>query len=952
MPARDVCRVRVQEATPAEEPPAEEAAAETPAAGDSGQEAPPADEAAADEDAAPKPDGEQALDVDTEDTGAPAEPGQGEAAAEGGDAAAEGGDAAAEGGDAAAEGGEAATEGGDAAAEGGVAATDEGEAIVDGGETAATGGEADGEGGEAVVESTEAAAEGGDVPAAEGAEGEVEPSAPGAEAADAGEAKAADKDPLADGETQGDSGNLAEAIDAPQAEKDADAEAAGDAAMNGDPAAVTDQEGAPAPAGEVLVEADVDQVLAPLGENVAARRSDAVELEVTAAPEEGLDGVIEGSSAEHDLLGQANEALASNAASLELSRTRAVMAGATSENMENLAMRVQDLERELELCQSERDAAKEQVWEKQEELSRLQTSKASLELEVQALRGRLEKEEDQMWDGVEATSPPGLPLRGVEAESQMNKDQGWGVHDAGGGRGISPGKEGVSEQRLREELTRKNEQILELRIQVATFESEMRSTRDLLQMRSNMEMAQVRQEAEWQRQMGMAEMARNRHQAEIANAKNQRLQTALEGAVTEMRERRRDVEVLKSKLAELSSKFESSARHLIDESGLLSHLKSVKQGMDNLNREAELQIKAMDQQHQNFLEAARWAGEDEVDDLSTALPKGPAPPRASDAAGRGGGKSAAGKGDKGNPSPAKRSAEAKGPSPGKKGNNAVPAAAAADVEQGQGSPGQQPPQQQQMQQMNIPRGMHGYGNMSAGLYAGEGGYAGVLPMFQPPNGPPGHMGGGGLGAGMGMDGYGAQHFAGGAALGAGGGGPPGRFFAEANHAQHMMPPHMPPQDHHQHQQQHQHMSMMHGVHGGGYGASAVRHSGGMMGGGPYAMGVGGMVEQYGGGALAMGGGWGQQSPPQKPVEPSKPNPVDAELLQYMDDDWWREPKPDGNSCVNAYVLHSVHFDITKPCLCLFGWIALDFFCLAPLLSKTCRACLQRTRRENCNCRRV
>ena len=75
MPARDVCRVRVQEATPAEEPPAEEAAAETPAAGDSGQEAPPADEAAADEDAAPKPDGEQALDVDTEDTGALAEPG-------------------------------------------------------------------------------------------------------------------------------------------------------------------------------------------------------------------------------------------------------------------------------------------------------------------------------------------------------------------------------------------------------------------------------------------------------------------------------------------------------------------------------------------------------------------------------------------------------------------------------------------------------------------------------------------------------------------------------------------------------------------------------------------------------------------------------------------------------------------------------------------------------------
>ena len=895
MPARDVCRVRVQEATPAEEPPAEEAAAETPAAGDSGQEAPPADEAAADKDAAPKPDGEQALDVDT---GAPAEPGQGEAAAEEGEAAAEGGDAAAEGGE---------------------AATDEGEAVVDGGETAATGGEADGEGGEAVVESTEAAAEGGDVPAAEGAEGEVEPSAPGAEAADAGEAKAADageakaadKDPMADGETQGDSGILAEAIDAPQAEKDADAEAAGDAAVDGDAAAVTDQEAAPAPASEALLEADVDQVLAPLGENVAARRSDAAELEVTAAPEEGLDGVIEGSSAEHDLLGQANEALASNAASLELSRTRAVMAGTTSENMEHLAMRVQDLERELELCQSERDAAKEQVWEKQEELSRLQTSKASLELEVQALRGRLEKEEDQMWDGVEAASPPGLPLRGVEAESQMNKDQGWGVHDAGDGRGTSPGKEGVSEQRLREELTRKNEQILELRIQVATFESEMRSTRDLLQMRSNMEMAQVRQEAEWQRQMGMAEMARNRHQAEMANAKNQRLQTALEGAVTEMRERRRDVEVLKSKLAELSSKFESSARHLIDESGLLSHLKSVKQGMDNLNREAELQIKAMDQQHQNFLEAARWAGEDEVDDLSTALPKGPAPPRASDAAGRGGGKSAAGKGDKGNPSPAKRSAEAKGPSPGKKGINAVPAAAAADVEQGQGSPGQQPPQQQQMQQMNIPRGMHGYGNMSVGLYAGEGGYAGVLPMFQPPNGPPGHMGGGGLGAGMGMDGYGAQNFAGGAALGAGGGGPPGRFFAEANHAQHMVPQLMPPQDHQQHQQQLQHMSMMHGVHGGGYGASAVRHSGGMMGGGPYAMGVGGMVEQYGGGAMAMGGGWGQQSPPQKPVEPSKPNPVDAELLQYMDDDWWREPKPDGNPCI-FFSGHFSNWEILGP----------------------------------------
>ena len=55
--------------------------------------------------------------------------------------------------------------------------------------------------------------------------------------------------------------------------------------------------------------------------------------------------------------------------------------------------------------------------------------------------------------------------------------------------------------------------------------------------------AQVRQEAEWQRQMGMQELARNRHELELANAKIDRLKGALQGAVEDMRERRRDVEV-------------------------------------------------------------------------------------------------------------------------------------------------------------------------------------------------------------------------------------------------------------------------------------------------------------------------------------------------------------------------------------------------------------------------
>jgi hypothetical protein len=55
--------------------------------------------------------------------------------------------------------------------------------------------------------------------------------------------------------------------------------------------------------------------------------------------------------------------------------------------------------------------------------------------------------------------------------------------------------------------------------------------------------AKVRQEAEWQRQMGMQELARNRHELELANAKIDRLKGALQGAVEDMRERRRDVEV-------------------------------------------------------------------------------------------------------------------------------------------------------------------------------------------------------------------------------------------------------------------------------------------------------------------------------------------------------------------------------------------------------------------------
>jgi hypothetical protein len=43
--------------------------------------------------------------------------------------------------------------------------------------------------------------------------------------------------------------------------------------------------------------------------------------------------------------------------------------------------------------------------------------------------------------------------------------------------------------------------------------------------------------------MGMQELARNRHELELANAKIDRLKSALQGAVEDMRERRRDVEV-------------------------------------------------------------------------------------------------------------------------------------------------------------------------------------------------------------------------------------------------------------------------------------------------------------------------------------------------------------------------------------------------------------------------
>ena len=481
----------------------------------------------------------------------------------------------------------------------------------------------------------------------------------------------------------------------------------------------------------------------------------------------------EDASMQHDLDNQVDEALAKNAALLELSRTKAAMGGGvTSESIDDMATRVSELERALQDSQAACEAAEERALEQNEEVTRLQTSKAALQAEVSALRGKVDKEQDQMWAGVDgdeqemwsnaggvgaagealageapAGEAPALPFRDGGTRGLQAKAS-WGVYNANAGsidgaRAESAGKP-VSEQRLREELARKNEQILELRIQVATMESEMRSTRDFVQMRSEMEIAQVRQESEWQRQMNMQEMTRSRHECELANAKKDRLKGALEGAVTEMRERRRDVEVLKSKLQALSLKFEASAKHLLDENSLLKDLQSVKQGIDALNREADVQMKAMDKQHEGFLHAARWSGDDgaETDDMPHG-PQGPAVPK-----GR-----TAGKGEKDSPSPGKKGAghDAKAPSPSKKGA----ATGGADPDAGSHShqhhhQQNQQHQQQQQQQQSHPgnmAGAYGYaGYPSAAPFAGNlhaGGFVAGVPRFPlaPMGvGPPAYMG--------------------------------------------------------------------------------------------------------------------------------------------------------------------------------------------------------------------
>ena len=89
--------------------------------------------------------------------------------------------------------------------------------------------------------------------------------------------------------------------------------------------------------------------------------------------EAGSAGWGEDASFQQGLGEKVDEALAKNAASLELSRTKAAMAeGLASESMNDLAGRVQELESALQEAQSARAAAEERLWEQQEELSRLQ----------------------------------------------------------------------------------------------------------------------------------------------------------------------------------------------------------------------------------------------------------------------------------------------------------------------------------------------------------------------------------------------------------------------------------------------------------------------------------------------------------------------------------------------------------------------------------------------------
>ena len=548
-------------------------------------------------------------------------------------------------------------------------------------------------------------------------------------------------------------------------------------------------------------------------------------------------------------------------------------------------------------------------------LTTLQTAKAALQAEVQSLRGRVDKEQDQMWAGVDgdqqeawgsagdlAADAPALPLRNDGgAEGQVDGGKDWGVQQGFAGqdgreRAGSAGKVTVSEQRLREELARKNEEILELRIRVGTMEGEIRSSREFVQMRAEMEISQVRQEAEWQRQMGMQEMARNRHDMEMANAKKERLKGALEGAVVEMRERRRDVEALKGKLATLSSKFEASAQHLLSEESLLKNLQSVKQGIDSLNKEASAQIQSIDASYESFMKAARWSGEAEgdTDDLS-AMPRGPQGPAAPKGKP---GAPGAGKADKGGPSPGKRgAADGKAPSPGKKGvAGAADAAGAAGEHQGGDGRAQQAPSLM---------GAYGGGYPVAGSFAANpyaGGYmaAGPRPPLAPMAGaafPPSYMGAQGGGPHMQMFNGGLQGMVGAGAAEAGGGAErrlpdayplPGRFYSDAQGIQGVQGPLQP------------NMQLMPGYHGGGAARHGVPPSfggvayagGGGRGGGYGGYGAGGAFGGYQGGGMAAYGGGGVDMPGGGGAVVGA-DAYEQDVMQYMDDDWWRQPKGEG-----------------------------------------------------------
>jgi len=338
-----------------------------------------------------------------------------------------------------------------------------------------------------------------------------------------------------------------------------------------------------------------------------------------------------------------------------------------SASSQQLKSRIAQLEAQLEVTEQGKERAETEAWERQEEMTRVLAQKDALQAEVKALRGQMDLElnarreaADRMWADMseEAVHDGGKPKERMQEQapsaSMKEEDSDFidpprsryhhqpftfgeddqlhllpqhagmeeqehggmpeelpGGAEAGAAAGAGAGAEGAyggskgAGERLKEELTRKNELILELRIQVGQLETQLRSAQDMNQFRSEMEMERIRQDAEWQRRMAMEEIARMRHELEIANAKKARLKELLADNLHELRDQRRQTELLKTKISGLFGKMENITRQFVQEQSFLRDFQNVRQSIDEIKKESEMQLQALDHKHKDFVNAMR-----------------------------------------------------------------------------------------------------------------------------------------------------------------------------------------------------------------------------------------------------------------------------------------------------------------------------------------------------------